>query len=248
MAYYLNRRDNVPGWEVASVMLFIMFGEVFYLLTWATIGFIVSRNSLPAVFGLIPVIALGAAVLLAALALYLGASERASRLADLRAELSRTSTVLAAEAAGPLAEPRVGLWLGSGANVVHYPVRAGKEIAIVVIARQTDAAGGWDNRIEAERVLAVERGRDRGHAPWRKARLGVDQPAPHPVEITGQAADAMGVDAAQVGADQARGHSGGVLRRQAVCEEKRAHEHIGVLGLHIDTLGGGLRRMHGTSR
>ena len=36
MAYYLNRRDNVPGWEVASVMLFIMFGEVFYLLVWAT--------------------------------------------------------------------------------------------------------------------------------------------------------------------------------------------------------------------
>jgi two-component system phosphate regulon sensor histidine kinase PhoR len=43
-------------------------------------------------------IALGAAILLAALALYLGASERASRLADLRAELSRTSSVLAAEA------------------------------------------------------------------------------------------------------------------------------------------------------
>jgi len=32
MAYYLNRRYDIPGWEVASVMLFIMFGEVFYLL------------------------------------------------------------------------------------------------------------------------------------------------------------------------------------------------------------------------
>ena len=32
MAYYLNRRHNVPGWEVGSVMLFIMFGEIFYLL------------------------------------------------------------------------------------------------------------------------------------------------------------------------------------------------------------------------
>jgi hypothetical protein len=62
MAYYLNRRDRVPGWEVASVMLFIMFGEVFYLLTWATVGFIVSRSSLPPVFDLMPVISVAAAV------------------------------------------------------------------------------------------------------------------------------------------------------------------------------------------
>jgi len=70
MAYYLNRRHDVPGWEVASVMLFIMFGEVFYLLTWATVGFIVSRNSLPAVFGLIPVIALAAAIVFTVWVLY----------------------------------------------------------------------------------------------------------------------------------------------------------------------------------
>jgi hypothetical protein len=70
MAYYLNRRDNVPGWEVASVMLFIMFGEIFYLLTWATVGFIVSRNSLPAVFGIMPVITLGAAVVFTLWVLY----------------------------------------------------------------------------------------------------------------------------------------------------------------------------------
>jgi hypothetical protein len=70
MAYYLNRRDNVPGWEVASVMLFIMFGEIFYLLTWATVGFIVSRSSLPAVFDLMPFISLGAAVAFALWILY----------------------------------------------------------------------------------------------------------------------------------------------------------------------------------
>lgn len=62
MALYLNRRDGVPGWEVASVMLFIMFGEVFYLLTWATVGYAISRSSLPPVFDLIPFISLGAAV------------------------------------------------------------------------------------------------------------------------------------------------------------------------------------------
>ena len=61
MAYYLNRRHQVPGWEVASVMLFIMFCEGFYLMTWATLGFTLSRDSLPDVFGLIPYIAVGAA-------------------------------------------------------------------------------------------------------------------------------------------------------------------------------------------
>ena len=70
MAYYLNRRDQVPGWEVASVMLFIMFCEVFYLLTWATIGFTLSADSLPEVFGLIPYIAAGAAVFLIIWVLY----------------------------------------------------------------------------------------------------------------------------------------------------------------------------------
>ena len=61
MAFYLNKRDQVPGWEVTSVMLFVMFCEVFYLLIWATVGFALSRNSLPDIFGLIPYITLGGA-------------------------------------------------------------------------------------------------------------------------------------------------------------------------------------------
>lgn len=70
MAYYLNKCDQVPGWEVGSVMLFIMFCEMFYLLVWATIGFFVSRDTLPEVFGLIPPIALVAAVVLILWILY----------------------------------------------------------------------------------------------------------------------------------------------------------------------------------
>ncbi len=70
MALYLNKRDGVPGWEVGSVMLFVMFCEVFYLLTWATIGFFATRASLPAAFGLIPPIAAGAAVFLTLWILY----------------------------------------------------------------------------------------------------------------------------------------------------------------------------------
>ncbi|MEX2048658.1 MAG: hypothetical protein WEB90_03685 [Gemmatimonadota bacterium] len=70
MAYYLYRRDRVPGWEVGSVMLFIMFCEMFYLLTWATIGYFVARDSLPEAFGMIPMIAAGAAVFLVLWILY----------------------------------------------------------------------------------------------------------------------------------------------------------------------------------
>src|SRR6056300_1461953 len=64
MAYYLNKRDQIPGWEVGSVMLFVMFCAIYYLLVWATIGFAVAGSSLPDVFGLVPYIAGAATVLL----------------------------------------------------------------------------------------------------------------------------------------------------------------------------------------
>ncbi len=70
MAFYLNKRDQVPGWEVASVMLFIMFCEVFYLLTWATIGFVLSSDTLPDAFGLIPFISVGGVAVFIAWLLY----------------------------------------------------------------------------------------------------------------------------------------------------------------------------------
>lgn len=66
MAYYLNRRHQIPGWEVSSVMLFIMFCEVFYLLVWAVLGYFFSGAELPKEFGLIPYIGLGGMVFLAA--------------------------------------------------------------------------------------------------------------------------------------------------------------------------------------
>ncbi|MEE3326176.1 MAG: hypothetical protein VX252_02485 [Myxococcota bacterium] len=58
MGLYLNRRYDVPGWEVGSSMVFIMFCEFYYLLMWATLGWLIGRDSLPAEFGLIPWIAL----------------------------------------------------------------------------------------------------------------------------------------------------------------------------------------------
>ncbi len=62
MALYLNRRDGVPGWEVGSSMLFVMFCEFYYLLFWATIGWTLGRGELPNVFALIPWLAVGAAI------------------------------------------------------------------------------------------------------------------------------------------------------------------------------------------
>ena len=70
MAYYLNKRDQIPGWEVGSVMLFIMFCEIFYLLIWATVGYIFGSGGLPEVFQIMPVISIGATVFLILWLLY----------------------------------------------------------------------------------------------------------------------------------------------------------------------------------
>ena len=74
MAYYLNKRDGIPGWEVGSVMLFIMFCEIFYLLVWASIGFVFGGGNLPEVFQLMPLISGGAAIFLVIWLLYFNGS------------------------------------------------------------------------------------------------------------------------------------------------------------------------------
>ncbi len=57
MAMYLNRRDGVPGLQVLSSMMFIMFCEFYYLLGWATVGTRIGRDALPEIFHSIPLIA-----------------------------------------------------------------------------------------------------------------------------------------------------------------------------------------------
>jgi hypothetical protein len=61
IALYLNRRDGVPGWEVGSSMLFIMFCEFYSLILWATAGVLLRWDSFPNAFHIIPWIALGSA-------------------------------------------------------------------------------------------------------------------------------------------------------------------------------------------
>ena len=63
MALYLNRRDGVPGWEVGSSMLFIMFCELLYLTFWANVGYAMAADTLPEIFGLVPWIGLGVLLL-----------------------------------------------------------------------------------------------------------------------------------------------------------------------------------------
>jgi hypothetical protein len=83
MAYYLHRSKGVPGWQVGSSMLFIMFCEIFYLLAWATLGVALRAERLPPLFHVIPWIALGALVVLVLFVLYFrGTLAPASTLRD----------------------------------------------------------------------------------------------------------------------------------------------------------------------
>ncbi len=70
MAFYLHRRDRIPGWQVGSSMLFIMFCEFFYLLSWALVGVSIGWERFPEIFHAIPWIAVAAAGFLALWLLY----------------------------------------------------------------------------------------------------------------------------------------------------------------------------------
>ena len=79
---------------------------------------------------------------------------------------------------------------------------------------------------EAKAVLSIERANHRGDPLDHQFRLGIDQSAPHPIEIMRQKLQSMGIDAAQVGAHQATGDDGRVLLRQAVRDQQAAAESL----------------------
>jgi hypothetical protein len=73
MAWWLHRREGVPGWQVGSSMLFIMFCEFYYLLIWATIGVTLRGDAMPEalrIFRVVPVIAAVALLVWVALVVY----------------------------------------------------------------------------------------------------------------------------------------------------------------------------------
>jgi hypothetical protein len=83
IALYLNRTRGVPGWQVGSSMLFIMFCEFYYLLAWATLGYALQHERLPAGFQVIPWIAVASLLFLAGFVAFFRA-ERAPFGAELR--------------------------------------------------------------------------------------------------------------------------------------------------------------------
>jgi 2-polyprenyl-6-methoxyphenol hydroxylase-like FAD-dependent oxidoreductase len=90
---------------------------------------------------------------------------------------SATRTVLEAKEAGRLAAPAVGLWLTPGVHVVHYPVRRGSEVAVVVIAAENWQGREWDATADRGTLLAHLAGFHRSltevlaPAEWRKWAL-----------------------------------------------------------------------------
>lgn len=83
MALYLQRREGVPGWKLASSMLFLMFCEFYYLLGWATLGWWMNGDELPPVFDIIPLIAIGAVAFFAVFFGYFrGAYWKSAQLRD----------------------------------------------------------------------------------------------------------------------------------------------------------------------
>jgi GNAT superfamily N-acetyltransferase len=65
IALYMNRRHDIPGWEIGSSMLFIMVCEIYSLLAWATFGWFMAHDTLPPEFDLIPWLAVAGAVVFA---------------------------------------------------------------------------------------------------------------------------------------------------------------------------------------
>ena len=70
IAVYLNRRDGVPGWQIGSSVIFIMFCEFYYLLFWAVEGVALRGDQLPEIFHWIPWIAVVAMLFFAAFVYY----------------------------------------------------------------------------------------------------------------------------------------------------------------------------------
>jgi 2-polyprenyl-6-methoxyphenol hydroxylase-like FAD-dependent oxidoreductase len=52
------------------------------------------------------------------------------------------------------AAPIVGLWLGPGAHLVHYPVRSGKALNIVAVTETGGQAEGWNKTVDRAALLS----------------------------------------------------------------------------------------------
>ncbi len=63
--------------------------------------------------------------------------------------------ILPRAAAGPFDASVVGLWLGPGTHLVHYPVREGKELNLVAVVESGHAERGWGRPGDQASLLAA---------------------------------------------------------------------------------------------
>lgn len=85
-----------------------------------------------------------------------------------------------------LATDAAGVWLAPAAHIVHYPVRAGREIALVVVSKETWSARGWSEPVSGSEVEAavataapaLARVLGTGHS-WRRWALFETEPLAH---------------------------------------------------------------------
>lgn len=140
---------------------------------------------------------------------------------------------LAPSAAMPplFAQSATGVWLSSGAHVVHYPVNAGRDIAIVVIGAGERPSDDWSSSVD-QNLVRQRAGAMAAHlddllaaaGPWRQwplYRLSRSFPwSRGPVAVIGDAAHpilpflaqggALAIeDAAELAAALASNHAGG---------------------------------------
>jgi salicylate hydroxylase len=117
-------------------------------------------------------------------------------------KMAARTMIPASLSSAPFTNPATGVWLGRDAHVVHYPVRADREIAVVAILDEPVPSEGWGGEIEAATVLR----RLSGFAPallafldlgvewrawslydppplpaWSRGRVGLIGDAAHPI-------------------------------------------------------------------
>ena len=154
-----------------------------------------------------------------------------------------TRTVIKARDAGRLAEPVVGLWLTRSAHVVHYPVRGGSEVAVVVIAREDWRGRDWDAAADLDTLRAHLSGFHRSLtdvlAPvtewrkwalyrlsplprWTKGRVALMGDAAHPMLPYLAQGGVLALEDALVLGSQPRGATSGKRRARLACSRPSA--------------------------
>ena len=103
------------------------------------------------------------------------------------------------ELPAPFDAPVVGVWMGSGAHMVHYPVRGGEQLNVVVVIEGGEEGEGWNQTLETRALLShltgwadpLKRLLEQA-ASWRGWSLYRLAPLPHwsngPVVLLGDAA------------------------------------------------------------